>query len=59
MTFINTSVPICRHRFASKTENIKKQTEINLSGHFLLSRFELTRIEIIYGRAEGHLTCAS
>ncbi len=33
---------------------IKKQTEINLSGHFLHSRFELTCSEISQGRDEGN-----
>ncbi len=34
-SYINTYVPIFRHRIASQTEkNIKKQAEINLSGVF-------------------------
>ncbi len=42
-TLINTYVPMFRHRIASQTEkNIKKQAEINLSGHFLHSCFEST-----------------
>ncbi len=45
--FINTNVPIVRHHIASQTEeNIKEQAEINLSGHFLHSWFELTGGEI-------------
>ncbi len=42
-TFINTNVQIFRLLIASQTEKyIKKQVEINLSGHFLHSCFELT-----------------
>ncbi len=35
---------------------IQIQTTIDSRGHFLLSSFELTWIEVIHGRVEGHLT---
>ncbi len=39
--------------------SMKRQTEINLKGYLLHSRFELTWIQIGQDRAEGHRTTAS
>ncbi len=38
---------------------IQIQIEIQLSGHFLHSRFELTWIEVIDSRVEGDLTISA
>ncbi len=43
----------------TRQKGVTKQAEINLSGHFLHSCFELTRTEIHKGRVEGYLTFAS
>ncbi len=38
---------------------IQNQKEIDLSGHFLYSSFELTSIEILNGQVQGLLTVAA